>query len=91
MALIIDLDYTPYGIPFEGVYTKINMLRADKAGILLHVSCYASEQASKEGAQPVFDHTEFAPIEELRPGVNPLAIGYEWLKRQPNYSAGIDC
>lgn len=90
MALIVDLTETPYGIAITGAYARISLLRADKQGLLLQVSHYASEAAAKAGAQPILDRTEFAPTEELTPGPNPLAIGYAWLKQQPAYVESKD-
>jgi hypothetical protein len=39
----------------------------------------------------VFDRTVFAPTAELQPGADPLAIGYAWLKTQPEYADAVDC
>ena len=90
MALIVDLTETPYGIAIPGAYARISLLRADKQGLLLQVSHYASEAAAKAGAQPILDRTEFAPTDQLQPGVSPLAIGYAWLKQQPAYADSKD-
>lgn len=90
MALIVDLTETPYGIAISGAYARISLLRADKQGLLLQVSHYATEAAAKAGAQPILDRTEFALTAELQPGVNPLAIGYAWLKQQPAYADSKD-
>jgi hypothetical protein len=32
----------------------------------------------------------FAPTAELQPGADPLAIGYAWLKTQPEYANAVD-
>ena len=90
MALIVDLTETPYGIAITGAYARISLLRADKQGLLLQVSHYATEAAAKANASPILDRTEFAPTEELAPGPNPLAIGYAWLKGQPAYVESKD-
>lgn len=90
MALIVDLTETPYGIAITGAYARISLLRADKHGLLLQVSHYATEAAAQSGASPILDRTEFAPTEELAPGPNPLAIGYAWLKQQPAYADSKD-
>ena len=90
MALITDLAETPYGIAITGAYARISLLRADKQGLLLQVSHYASEAAAQSGASPILDRTEFAPTEELAPGPNPLTIGYAWLKQQPAYADSKD-
>jgi hypothetical protein len=90
MALITDLAETPYGIAITGAYARISLLRADKQGLLLQVSHYASEAAAKAGAQPILDRTEFAPTDQLQPGVSPLAIGYAWLKQRPAYADSKD-
>jgi len=90
MALIVDLSETPYGIAITGAYARISLLRADKHGLLLQVSHYATEAAAKAGASPILDRTEFAPTEELAPGPNPLAIGYSWLKQQAAYADSKD-
>jgi hypothetical protein len=31
-----------------------------------------------------------APTADLTPGITPLAIGYDWLKRQPDYADAQD-
>ena len=80
MALITDLAETNIGIPLDNTYARITLLRADKQGLLLQVSHYATEAAAKAGASPILDRTEFAPTEELAPGPKPLAIGYSWVK-----------
>ena len=90
MALITDLAETPFGIPIPNAYARISLLRADKHGLLLQVSHYATEAAAKAGAQPILDRTEFAPTDQLQPGVSPLAIGYAWLKQQPAYADSKD-
>ena len=90
MALIVDLAETPYGIAITGAYARISLLRADKHGLLLQVSHYATEAAAQSGASPILDRTEFAPTEELAPGPNPLAVGYAWLKQQPAYTDSKD-
>lgn len=90
MALIVDLTETPYGIAITGAYARISLLRADKQGLLLQVSHYATEAAAKSGASPILDRTEFAPTDQLQPGVSPLAIGYAWLKGQPAYVESKD-
>ena len=90
MALITDLAETPFGIPIPNAYARISLLRADKHGLLLQVSHYASEAAAQSGASPILDRSEFAPTEELAPGPNPLAIGYAWLKGQPAYVESKD-
>lgn len=85
MALLIDLAETNIGIPLDNTYARITLLRADKAGLLLQISHYATAAARASNAQPVLDRTVMAPTAELQPGVNPLAIGYAWLKQQPDY------
>lgn len=90
MALITDLAETPFGIPIPNAYARISLLRADKHGLLLQVSHYANEQAARSGAQSVLERTLNAPTAELQPGVNPIAIGYAWLKQQPGYAESHD-
>ena len=90
MALIADLAETNIGIPLDNTYARITLLRADKDGLLLQVSHYATAEARAANAQPVLDRTVMAPTTELQPGTTPLAIGYAWLKRQPEYSDATD-
>lgn len=90
MALITDLAETTIGIPLLDTYAKIMLLRADQQGLLLQVSHYVSEAASSAGAASVCDRTFAAPVTELQPGADPLAIGYAWLKAQPEYVAAQD-
>jgi hypothetical protein len=85
MALIVDLATTPYGIPAPSAYARISLLRADKDGITMQVLHYVSEDAARAGAEPLLSRTEYAPSNELQAGMNPLAIGYAWLKNQPGY------
>jgi hypothetical protein len=40
---------------------------------------------------PVFDRTLFAPTSELQSASDPLAMGYTWLKTQPEYANAEDC
>lgn len=90
MALITDLAETNIGIPLDNTYARITLLRADKEGLLLQVSHYATAEARTANAQPVLDRTVMAPTSELQPGATPLAIGYEWLKQQPDYAGATD-
>ena len=90
MALITDLAETNIGIPLDNTYARITLLRADKEGLLLQVSHYATAAARAANAQPVLDRTVMAPTSELQPGTTPLAIGYEWLKQQPDYADAQD-
>ena len=90
MALITDLAETNIGIPLNNTYARITLLRADKEGLLLQVSHYATAAARAANAQPVLDRTVMAPTSELQPGATPLTIGYEWLKQQPDYADAQD-
>lgn len=90
MALVIDLAETSIGIPIPASYARITLLRADKEGLLLQVSHYASAAARAAEASPVYDRVFMAPTAELQPGPTPLAIGYEWLKAQPEYIGAQD-
>ena len=90
MALIADLAETNIGIPLTNTYARITLLRADKEGLLMQISHYATAAARAANAQPVFDRTIMAPTNELTPGATPLAIGYEWIKRQPEYADAQD-
>jgi hypothetical protein len=90
MALITDLAETSIGIPLNNTYARITLLRADKEGLLLQVSHYATAEARAAGAQSVLDRTVMAPTADLTPGITPLAIGYDWLKRQPDYADAQD-
>ena len=90
MALITDLAETNIGIPLDNTYARITLLRADKEGLLVQISHYATAAARAANAQPVLDRTIMAPTSELTPGATPLAIGYEWIKRQPEYAGALD-
>lgn len=90
MAISLNLNETPYGIPIKGAYARISMGRLDKTGMLLQISHYASEKAAKDGSQPLLDSHEFAPLNELSDGSNPLAMAYNWLKCQPKYAEAKD-
>ena len=90
MALIVDLTETPYGIAITGAYARITLMRCDKEQTLMQVSHYANADARQANASPVYDRTFFAPTSELQPGANPLAIGYAWLKGQPEYVDATD-
>ncbi len=91
MALIANLAETNIGIPLDNTYARITLLRADKEGLLMQISHYATAAARAANAQPVLDRTLMAPTSELSPGTTPLAIGYAWLKRQPDYARAVDC
>jgi hypothetical protein len=90
MALLITLHETNIGIPLPDTYACITLLRCDKEHMLMQVSHYASAEARHANASPVFDRTVFAPTAELQPGADPLAIGYVWLKTQPEYADAVD-
>lgn len=90
MALIIDLAETNIGIPLTNTYARITLLRADKEGLLIQVCHYASAAARAAEAQPVLEVCIMASSAELRPGATPLAIGYDWLKRQSQYANATD-
>jgi hypothetical protein len=91
MALTSSLAQTNIGIPMADTYARITLMRCDKEQTLIQVSHYANADARNENASPVFDRTVFAPTSELQSGANPLAIGYTWLKTQPEYSEAVDC
>jgi len=91
MALSTSLTETFIGIPLADTYARITLMRCDKEQTLLQVSHYANADARNTNAQPVFDRTMFAPTSELQPGADPLAIGYAWLKTQPEYAEAEDC
>lgn len=91
MALITSLAETNIGIPLADTYARITLMRCDKEQTLLQVSHYANADARNANASLVYDRTLFAPTSELRPGDNPLAIGYAWLKTQAEYADAEDC
>lgn len=91
MALTTSLAQTNIGIPLADTYARITLMRCDKEQTLMQVSHYATADARNANASPVYDRTFFAPTPELQPGDNPLAIGYAWLKGQPEYANAEDC
>ena len=91
MALTISLDETNIGIPLADTYARITLLRCDKEQCLMQISHYANADARHANANPVYDRTFMAPTGELQPGSDPLAIGYAWLKTQPEYAEAADC
>jgi len=91
MAFTTSLTETNIGIPLADTYARITLLRCDKEQCLMQISHYATAEARHANAQPVYDRTVFAPTAELQTGVNPLAIGYAWLKTQPEYADAVDC
>ena len=88
MALIVDLTETPYGIAITGAYARISLLRADKQGLLLQVSRYATESAAKAGAQPILDRTEFAPTAALQ-NIQTGTLPYKKPRRRPGATGTI--
>lgn len=91
MAFAISLPQTNIGIPLTNTYARITLLRCDKDQCLMQVSHYANSKARQASANPVYDRTVIAPTNELKPGNDPLAIGYAWLKTQPEYAGAVDC
>ena len=91
MALTTSLVETNIGIPLADTYARITLMRCDKEQTLIQISHYATADARHANASPVFDRTVFAPTAELQPGADPLAIGYAWLKTQPEYADAVDC
>ncbi len=90
MALLVSLAETNIGIPLDNTYARLTLLRGDKEGLLLQISHYATAEARATNAQPVLDRVVMAPSTELQPGTTPLAIGYVWLKQQPDYADAQD-
>lgn len=91
MALTTCLPETNIGIPLADTYARITMMRCDKDYTMLQVSHYANADARNSNAQPVYDRTFTAPTAELQPSSDPIAIGYLWLKGQPEYADAEDC
>lgn len=91
MALITCLAETNIGIPLSDTYARITLMRCDSDETLIQVSHYANADARKLNAMPVCDRTLFARTCDLEPGANPIAIGYAWLKTQPEYCDAQDC
>lgn len=91
MALSISLTETNIGIPLADTYARITLLNGNKERFLIQVSHYANSDARNANAKPVHDRTFIAPFEELGAGNDPLAIGYAWLKNQPDYADAEDC
>lgn len=91
MAFTTSLTETNIGIPLADTYARITLLRCNKEQCLMQISHYATADARHANASPVFDRTVFAPMAELQPGDNPLAIAYAWLKTQPEYADAVDC
>ena len=91
MALTTSLAETNIGIPMADTYARITLMRCDKEQTLIQISHYANADARNANASPVYDRTLFAPTSELQPGNDPLAIGYVWLKTQPEYADAEDC
>jgi hypothetical protein len=91
MALSTSLPETNIGIPLADTYARIVLLRCDNGQCLIQVAHYANADARRANAQPVYDRTFFAPADELQPGADPIAIGYAWLKTQPEYADAVDC
>ena len=91
MALQTSLTETNIGIPLNDTYARITLMRCSKDQTLLQVSHYATADARNNNASPVYDRTFMIPFEELQPASDPLAMGYNWLKTQSEYSDAIDC
>ena len=91
MAFTTSLSETNIGIPLADTYARITLLRCDKEQCLIQISHYANADARHANASPVYDRTFMAPTSELHPGSDPLAIGYAWLKTQPDYVEAVDC
>lgn len=91
MALSSSLLETNIGISLNNTYARIVSMRCERDEIMLMVSHYASAEASNIGSMSVFDRTMFAPMSEIQPADTPLAMGYAWLKTQPEYASAEDC
>jgi hypothetical protein len=91
MAFSLSLPETNIGVPLVDTYARITFLRCMDSECLIQVSHYANADARRTNAMSVFDITLVAPFAELKPGNDPLAIAYAWLKTQPQYSDAIDC
>lgn len=91
MALQSSLTETNIGIPLNDTYARITLMNGNKDRFIVQVSHYATADARNKNASPVYDRTFMIPFEELQSAADPLAMGYNWLKTQPEYSDAIDC
>lgn len=91
MALQSSLTQTNIGIPLNDTYACITLMHCNKDQTLLHVSHYATIDARNNNASPVYSRTFTILFEEFQPASDPLAMGYNWLKTQPEYSDAINC
>ncbi len=91
MALQTSLTETNIGIPLNDTYARITLMNGNKERFVVQVSHYATADARNNNASPVYDRTFMIPFAELQPASDPLAMGYNWLKTQSEYSDAIDC
>tara|TARA_Y100000004_G_scaffold179311_1_gene222782 strand:- start:2660 stop:2935 length:276 start_codon:yes stop_codon:yes gene_type:complete len=90
MALTTSLDETNIGIPVANTYARIVMMHCERDTTDLFVAYYANSDARNADAMPVFERPFRLPTSELEAGDNPLAIGYAWLKTQPEFAEAED-
>jgi len=91
MALQLSLTETNIGIPLNDTYARITLMKGDNQNFIIQVSHYVNADARNNNASPIHDKTFIVPFSEFESGQNPLSIGYNWLKTQPEYSTAIDC
>lgn len=90
MALTTSLDETSIGIPVANTYARIIMIQSEKLETNIFVAYYANSDARNADAMPVFERPFRFPTSELQAGSTPLAMGYAWLKTQPEFAEAED-
>ena len=90
MAFTLSVNETGIGVPVSNAYARITLLKITKEVAFLNVSYYMSQDARNADAREIghqffrFDSTE------LTNGSNPLEMGYNWLKTQPEFANATD-
>lgn len=92
MALKLNLESSPIGVPVPEAYARITNLDGHLGALLVLVEIHATADARQGRAQGV------QPIERRRHEVDPSTLSgplgqalYNHLKTLPEYAGAVDC
>ena len=89
MALLINVQQSNVGVPFEQAYARITGYQGDKDSIVYHVFVSATQEARYTNARDVisYSYRTAAPAE----GQLLIPYLYEDLKTRPEFVGSVDC
>ena len=90
MAFTLSINETDIGVPVSGAYARITQLRISKERTSLDVSYYMNQDARTADASVIARQLFMLDTTELTTGSNPIEMGYNWLKTQPEFANATD-